>query len=141
MAADKHIEKIIEAISAKDRSSAIAYHALSDDARKQVLKTLSADKLRLLTRLIKEAKKKSFAVAHKRFLSIATGALQTPVYLLDETLIEENMRVLRYVKDRTGCKILHALKSYATFATFPVMSRYLDGVCASGLNEARLGFE
>ena len=141
MAADKHIEKIIEAISAKDRSAATAYHALSDDARKQVLKTLSADKLRLLTRLIKEAKKKSFAVAHKRFLSIATGALQTPVYLLDETLIEENMRVLRYVKDRTGCKILHALKSYATFATFPVMSRYLDGVCASGLNEARLGYE
>ena len=141
MAADKHIEKIIEAISAKDRSAAIAYHALSDDARKQVLKTLSADKLRLLTRLIKEAKKKSFAVAHKRFLSIATGALQTPVYLLDETLIEENMRVLRYVKDRTGCKILHALKAYATCATFPMMSRYLDGVCASGLNEARLGYE
>jgi carboxynorspermidine decarboxylase len=141
MAADKHIEKIIEAISAKDRSAAGRYHALSARARKQVLQTLSDAGLRSLTRLIKEAKKKSFAVAHKRFLSIATGALQTPVYLLDETLIEENMRVLRYVKDRTGCKILHALKSYATFATFPVMSRYLDGVCASGLNEARLGYE
>ena len=51
------------------------------------------------------------------------------------------MRILQYVKDRTGCKILHALKSYATFATFPMMSRYLDGTCASGLNEARLGHE
>ncbi|NTU74468.1 hypothetical protein HGB07_10180 [Candidatus Roizmanbacteria bacterium] len=45
------------------------------------------------------------------------------------------------MKERTGCKIFHALKAYASFATFPMMSRYLDGVCASGLNEARLGYE
>jgi len=76
-----------------------------------------------------------------RFLRIARGAIETPVYLLDETLIEKNMKVLRHVKERTGCKVLHALKAYASFATFPMMSRYLDGVCASGLNEARLGFE
>ena len=76
-----------------------------------------------------------------RFLRIAKGAIETPVYLLDETLIEQNMKVLRHVKDRTGCKVFHALKAYASFATFPMMSRYLDGVCASGLNEARLGYE
>lgn len=78
---------------------------------------------------------------HSRFLKVAKGAIETPVYLLDQGLIEENMKVLRYVKDRTGCKIFHALKAYASFATFPTMSRYLDGVCASGLNEARLGHE
>jgi len=94
-----------------------------------------------LTRLIKSAKKKRFEAGNKRFLRNATGSIETPVYLLDETLIEENMRVMRYVRDRTGCKVLHALKSYATFATFPMMSRYLDGTCASGLNEARLGYE
>ena len=76
-----------------------------------------------------------------RFLRIAKRAIETPVYLLDETLIEQNMKILRYVKDRTGCKVFHALKAYASFATFPMMSRYLDGVCASGLNEARLGYE
>ena len=76
-----------------------------------------------------------------RFLKIAKGAIETPVYLLDETLIEHNMKVLRQVKDRTGCKVFHALKAYASFATFPMMSRYLDGVCASSLNEARLGYE
>ena len=91
-------------------------------ARKKVLETLDAHGLRSLTRLLKEAKKKRFAAANKRFLDIAAGPIQTPVYLLDETLIEENMRILRYVKDRTGCKIFHALKSYATFATFPMMS-------------------
>jgi carboxynorspermidine decarboxylase len=76
-----------------------------------------------------------------RFMRIAKGSIETPVYLLDETLIEQNMKILRYVKDRTGCKVFHALKAYASFATFPMMSRYLDGVCASGLNEARLGYE
>ena len=49
--------------------------------------------------------------------------------------------VMKYVKDRTGCKILHALKAFASFSVFPMMSRYLDGTCASGLNEARLGRE
>ena len=94
-----------------------------------------------LTGLIKEQKKKRFAEGSERFLALAQTAVRTPSYVLDETLIEENMRVLRYVKDRTGCKILHALKSYASFVTFPMMRRYLDGTCASGLNEARLGRE
>ena len=76
-----------------------------------------------------------------RFVKIAKGTIETPVYLLDESLIEANMKVLHYVKERTGCKVFHALKAYASFATFPMMSRYLDGVCASGLNEARLGHE
>jgi len=76
-----------------------------------------------------------------RFIKIARWNLKTPVYLLDESLIEANMKILRQVKERTGCKVLHALKAYASFATFPIMSKYLDGVCASGLNEARLGRE
>jgi carboxynorspermidine decarboxylase len=141
MDGDKQIEKTINAISARDRRAADLYHALSDDARKKVVGSLSAKGLRSLTGLIKSAKKKRFEAGDKRFLRIARGSIETPVYLLDETLIEENMRVMRYVRDRTGCKVLHALKSYASFATFPLMSRYLDGTCASGLNEARLGYE
>jgi carboxynorspermidine decarboxylase len=141
MDAEKQIEETIRAILSRDTSAAGRYHALSRAARKKVIEALKTNGLRSLTRLIKNAKKTSFEAANKRFLNIAGGALSTPVYLLDETLIEENMRILRYVKDRTGCKIFHALKSYASFATFPMMSRYLDGTCASGLHEARLGHE
>jgi carboxynorspermidine decarboxylase len=141
MTADKKIKETIQAISKEDLKAANKYHTLAYDGRKKVLEALNADTLKSLTRLIKEAKKNIFAAANKRFLEIAEGAIQTPVYLIDETLIEENMRILQYVKDRTGCKILHALKSYASFATFPIMSRYLDGTCASGVNEARLGRE
>ena len=141
MVINKHIQEIIRAIRAKDTGISANYHSLSDDARNKVLEALDANKLRSLTGLIKNAKKRSFAAAEKRFLEIAGGSIATPVYLIDETLIEENMRILQYIKDRTDCKILHALKSYASFATFPVMSRYIDGTCASGLNEARLGYE
>ena len=141
MGDDKKIEMTIRAISSNDATAAGMYHALSTGARQKVLKALSADGLKALTSLIKSAKKHRFTVANERFLKIAQGAIATPVYLIDETLIEENMGVLRYVKERTGCKILHALKAYASFATFPMMSKYLDGICASGLNEARLGYE
>ena len=141
MGADIKIEEIIRAISAKDATAAGMYHALNGSGRKKVLESMSDDRLKSLTRLIKESKKKNFTAAHKRFLEIAQGAIATPVYLIDETLIEENMRILQHVKDRTGCKIFHALKAYASFATFPMMSKYLDGTCASGLNEARLGYE
>ena len=141
MGDDKKIEVTIRAISSNDATAAGMYHALSAVARQKVLKALSADGLKALTSLIKSAKKRSFTVANKRFFEIAQGAIATPVYLIDESLIEENMRVLQYVKDRTGCKIFHALKAYASFATFPMMSKYLNGTCASGLNEARLGYE
>ena len=141
MGVTKKIKETIWAISENDATAANTYFTLSSDARQKVLKTLSTHGIKSLNRLIKERKKKTFAAGNKRFLEIAQGTIATPVYLIDETLIEENMRVLRYVKDRTGCKILHALKAYASFATFPMMSQYLDGTCASGLNEARLGCE
>mgnify|MGYP000850612692 CR=1 FL=1 len=89
----------------------------------------------------KDKKKRYFEEANKRFLDIARCNIETPVYLIDETLIEQNMEILQLVKSFTGCRILHALKSYASFATFPIMRAYLDGTCASGLNEARLGRE
>jgi carboxynorspermidine decarboxylase len=139
MDTDREIEDIKDTISKRDASGARAYQGLSDEARKKVLAILDGRGLRSLTALIKEAREKSFEAGNRRFLGIAGSDIDTPVYLIDETLIEENMRVLRYVKDRTDCKILHALKAYAGFATFPMMSGYLDGTCASGLNEARLG--
>jgi carboxynorspermidine decarboxylase len=137
----RQIEKTGRAISAKEAGAATKFLALSGNARIKILEKLSRNGLRSLTRLIKDARKRSFTTANKRFCRIAAGPIETPVYLLDETLIEENMRIIRYVKDRTGCKVLHALKAYASFATFPMMSRYLDGTSASGLHEAKLGYE
>ena len=65
--------------------------------------------------------------------------MNTPYFTIDEAALLHNLEVLRGVKERTGCRILLAQKAYSAFATYPVISRYLDGTTASGLYEARLG--
>ncbi|MCX7965240.1 MAG: carboxynorspermidine decarboxylase [Syntrophorhabdaceae bacterium] len=135
------IDNIKDRILKKDTGILASFFRLTSKERKKIIEALGKEGLEGLTSIIKISNQKTFEEHHKNFLKLAEGKIHTPVYLIDEMLIEENMKILRYVKDRTGCKILHALKAYATFATFPVMKNYLDGVCASGLNEARLGFE
>ncbi len=65
--------------------------------------------------------------------------LPTPCFVVDEAKIEENLKILRGVMDRTGCRILLAQKAFSMFALYPLIGRYLSGTAASGLYEARLG--
>lgn len=67
--------------------------------------------------------------------------MKTPYYLIDESLLEKNLKILQYVKKQTGCKILLAQKCFSMFSVYPLLSKYLDGTTASGLFEAKLGFE
>jgi len=67
--------------------------------------------------------------------------LQTPYWLLEEELLEQNLQRLAYIKEQTGVKILLALKGYALWKSFPLVAKYLDGCCASGLHEAKLSHE
>lgn len=68
-------------------------------------------------------------------------SIETPCYVVDEELLEKNLSILDLVQKRTGCKILLALKGFAMFSVFPLISRYLHGITASSMDEARLGFE
>ncbi|MBR4598037.1 MAG: carboxynorspermidine decarboxylase [Opitutales bacterium] len=67
--------------------------------------------------------------------------LPTPCFVVDESLLEKNLQILKGVRERAGCKILLAQKAFSAFALYPLISRYLDGATASGLFEARLGRE
>lgn len=67
--------------------------------------------------------------------------LQTPCYVIDKRKLEENLKILREVADEAGCKILLAQKAYSCYDTYPLIAKYLDGTTASGLFEARLGYE
>ncbi|MDF7800224.1 carboxynorspermidine decarboxylase [Pontiellaceae bacterium B1224] len=67
--------------------------------------------------------------------------MKTPAFIVDEELIRRNCEILASVKERTGCKILLALKGFALWPMFPMIGNYLDGVCASSPWEARLGRE
>ena len=69
------------------------------------------------------------------------GDLPTPCYVLDEKQLRKNGEHLRSVQEKTGCRILLAQKAFSCFGTYPLLSRYAVGTEASGLYEARLGFE
>lgn len=67
--------------------------------------------------------------------------IPTPYYITDETLLVHNLEILKRVKDETGCKILLAQKAFSQFCLYPLIAEYLDGTTASGLYEAKLGYE
>lgn len=69
------------------------------------------------------------------------SSLKTPCYVLDEAKLEENCKILESVAKRSGAKILLAQKAFSGFYFYPLIGNYLDGATASGLFEARLGFE
>jgi carboxynorspermidine decarboxylase len=68
-------------------------------------------------------------------------SVPTPCFVIDEARIHRNCETLARVKEQTGCKILLALKAFALWPLFPMISKTLDGVCASSPWEARLGRE
>ena len=67
--------------------------------------------------------------------------LPTPCYVIDEGKLENNLRLLSEVENRTGAKILLAQKCFSGFCEYPLIAKYISGTTASGLFEARLGFE
>ncbi len=67
--------------------------------------------------------------------------LPTPCYVVDEGLLEKNLKILNGVMERTGCKIVLAQKAFSMYSMYPLIAKYLSGVTASGLFEARLGYE
>lgn len=74
-------------------------------------------------------------------LSSDIKKLATPCFVIDRGLLIKNLKILKSVIDRTGCKILLAQKAFSMFEMYPLIGEYLDGTTASGLYEAKLGFE
>jgi carboxynorspermidine decarboxylase len=69
------------------------------------------------------------------------NVLRTPYYIVDEKLLIKNLELLKDVSIRAGCKILLAQKAFSMFSLYPLIGEYLSGTTASGLFEAKLGFE
>lgn len=67
--------------------------------------------------------------------------LHTPCYVIQEAKIRENLEILRGICEDTGCRILLAQKAFSMYSLYPLIGEYLDGATASGLYEARLGYE
>ena len=70
-----------------------------------------------------------------------THQIQTPYYITDERILAQNLAVLGRVAKEADCHILLAQKAFSMFALYPQIGETLSGTTASGLYEAKLGFE
>jgi len=75
------------------------------------------------------------------FAHFDLNRVPSPAFVVDAAAVRRNLTILKDVRDRSGIKLLAALKAFSMWSLGPTVAAYLDGVCASGLYEARLGRE
>ncbi|MFS0850754.1 carboxynorspermidine decarboxylase [Novosphingobium panipatense] len=75
------------------------------------------------------------------FANFDLSRVDSPSFVVDAAKLRDNLRVLADIGERSGAKVLSALKAFSMWSTAPIVGEYLDGVCTSGLWEARLASE
>ncbi|WP_228243557.1 carboxynorspermidine decarboxylase [Porphyrobacter sp. GA68] len=67
--------------------------------------------------------------------------VDSPAFVVDAVRLRANLQVLADIRDAAECRVLLALKAFSMWSAAPIIGEYLDGVCTSGLWEARLASE
>jgi carboxynorspermidine decarboxylase len=80
-------------------------------------------------------------LANNPFDGFDARRVPSPCFVVDEAAVERNLQILHRVQEESGAKVLAALKAFSMWSLAPLVSKYLSGTCASGLHEARLGYE
>ena len=75
------------------------------------------------------------------FAHFDLSRVDSPSFVVDAARLRANLRILAEVRDAAGIKMLSALKAFSMWKVAPIIGEYLDGVCTSGLWEARLASE
>jgi carboxynorspermidine decarboxylase len=65
----------------------------------------------------------------------------SPCYVIDESLLRNNLQLIKQVKEAAKVDILVSFKAFSNWGVFPIFKEYGFGASASSLNEARLAFE
>jgi carboxynorspermidine decarboxylase len=75
------------------------------------------------------------------FARFDLSRVDSPAFVVDAAKLRENCRILAEIGEASGAKVLSALKAFSMWKVAPIIGEYLDGVCTSGLWEARLASE
>ena len=75
------------------------------------------------------------------FASFDLGRVDSPAFVVDAAKLRANLQILADIRDAADIKVLAALKAFSMWSVAPIVGEYLDGVCTSGLWEARLASE
>lgn len=80
------------------------------------------------------------------FAHFDLNRVDSPAFVVDAAKIRANCQVLAGIRDEAmsegaSIKVFSALKAFSMWSVAPIIGEYLDGVCTSGLWEARLASE
>jgi carboxynorspermidine decarboxylase len=75
------------------------------------------------------------------FARFDLSRVDSPAFVVDAAKLRSNLQILADIRDEADIKVLAALKAFSMWSTAPIIGEYLDGVCTSGLWEARLASE
>ncbi|EJF0803254.1 carboxynorspermidine decarboxylase [Campylobacter upsaliensis] len=67
--------------------------------------------------------------------------IQTPAYILEEDKLRKNCELLAKVSEKSGAKVLLALKGFAFSGAMKIVGEYLHGCTCSGLWETKFAKE
>ena len=65
----------------------------------------------------------------------------TPIYIIEETRLRRNLKLIASVAAKADIEIILAFKAFALWKTFPIFREYIHATTASSLSEARMAFE
>jgi carboxynorspermidine decarboxylase len=75
------------------------------------------------------------------FAHFDLARIDSPSFVVDAAKLRANLEILADIRDRSGIKVLAALKAFSMWRVAPLIGKYLDGVCTSGLWETLLAAE
>ena len=75
------------------------------------------------------------------FARFDLNRVDSPAFVVDAARLRANLSILADIRDAADIKVLAALKAFSMWSVAPIVGEYLDGVCTSGLWEARLASE
>lgn len=67
--------------------------------------------------------------------------MATPIYIIEEKKLRNNLRLIADVAKKADVEIILAFKAFALWKTFPIFREYIHSTTASSLSEAKLAKE
>ena len=61
------------------------------------------------------------------FSKLDLTRLPSPCFVVDEVAVDRNLKILNDVQERSGAKVLHALKAFSMWSLAPLTEKYLTG--------------
>src|SRR4030067_975225 len=74
-------------------------------------------------------------------MPIDFNKIPSPCYVIDESLLRNNLELIKHVEEASGADILISFKAFSNWGVFPIFKEYGFGASASSMNEAQLAFE